>query len=426
MLVSGCRHVARRCGRLLATLSSSTAREDLIRKMSDDLGADADVSMAYMCKPEDDVSEEPPAPAPGGVPDADMSITFLGTSAGGPSSIRNSSSLVVSTAATSWMFDCGEGTQHRMFRCSAPRMRPSAIDRIFITHMHADHVLGLPGILLYISTSQTVRTTPLHIYGPLGLRAYIRNTLQSVCTNLQIPYYVHEIKVDRANPDKPIRVLNDGRFEVHAAPIRHSIDCFGYVITEVDRAGELDAERLRADGVEPGPIYRLLKGGDSVTLPDGRTINGSDYVNGVIPGRKIVILGDTFNADNLLEKAQGADVVVHEATAPDQDAAQAVRRGHSTPSMAARFARQAKARLLILNHVSPKTTDEGVARLHGDMPYVNLRDQAVRTMKSDNVIVAFDYLRVCVNRRPTVPKVPSADVSRSPPADRPAQSEPQL
>lgn len=119
--------------------------------------------------------------------------------------------------------------------------------------------------------------------------------------------------------------LNDGRFEVHAAPIRHSIDCFGYVITEVDRAGELDAERLRADGVEPGnalcqsgyriieitvsrlgPIYRLLKGGDSVTLPDGRTINGSDYVNGVIPGRKIVILGDTFNADNLLEKAQGA------------------------------------------------------------------------------------------------------------------------
>eukprot|EP00474_Spongospora_subterranea_P010498 CRZ10956.1 hypothetical protein [Spongospora subterranea] len=384
--------------------SAEASRLSLVESMSAVLSPNANIALSYAKKSslhgEEDNTNDTNSNSNASPPEIDMAITFLGTGAGSPSSARNSSSLVFSTPRLAWMFDCGEGTQHRMFKCSSPKLKPSSINRIFITHMHGDHVLGLPGMLFFLANSNFHRDEPLHIHGPPGIRNFINNTFRSVGSAIHLPISIHEFPQSRIG-DEPKKIVCDGNIEVHAGKISHSCDCWGFVITESDRKGELNVDALIKEGIRPGPIYRQIKAGESVALPDGRVVDGRQFVSSFIPGRKIVILGDTNNAKALIKKSKGADVVIHEATLPDHEEAIATRRGHSTPSMAGNFAKKSLARVLLLNHVSPKVSEEGFAICNGMAP-IDVRAQAVNAFGSDNVVVGVDYLRVDIDRKQPV------------------------
>ncbi len=282
-----------------------------------------------------------------------MILTFLGTGSGAPSRYRNVSALALQFAQHpgAWLFDCGEGTQHQIMRSS---LRLSQIERIFISHMHGDHVFGLPGLLASRSL-QAGSTAPITLYGPPGLNEYLRRTMEITHMRLGYPYDVV--------PIAPGIVWEDDRLQVICELVAHRVPAFAYAVVERDHAGRFDAERAQALGIPAGPIYGKLKSGESVTLEDGRIIDGSTLTGPSRRGRKLVYSGDTGYTRNTVEIARDADVLVHEATYLQADIALAERAAHSTAAMAALVARQAGVRSLILTHFSTRYEGEGGTRL---------------------------------------------------------------
>ena len=259
----------------------------------------------------------------------DIRITFLGTSSGTPSRERNVASLAVTLDGRVLLFDCGEGTQHQLLR--AP-VRTGAIDAVFISHMHGDHVYGLPGLLATLSMNG--RTHPLPIVGPEVLADYLRGVLATTSHNPMFPIGI-------ASP--PHR--GEG-FTVVAAPLEHSIPSLGYCVIEDDRPGKFDPEKARALGIEPGPAFAEL-----VRARDERVLGPSRR------GRRIAIVTDTRPCAAAIELARGADVLVHEATYGSELAAEADARLHSTAAGAARVAAEAGVGRLILTHFSSRYRD---------------------------------------------------------------------
>lgn len=258
-----------------------------------------------------------------------IAITFLGTSSGTPSRTRNVTSIAVVLDGSVLLFDCGEGTQHRLLE--AP-VRSGAIDAIFVTHLHGDHVYGIPGLLA--SLSMNGRTRPLDLVGPASLREYIEATLR---TSFHNPAF--EVRVQTP----PYR--GDG-FSVVSAPLEHSIETLGYCVIEDDRPGKFDVEKARALGIEPGPIYaELIRAGDARVLGPSR------------PGRRVAYCSDTRPCDAAVALARAADVLIHEATYAEEMRAEADARLHSTAAGAARVASQAGVRKLILTHFSSRYRD---------------------------------------------------------------------
>ena len=282
-----------------------------------------------------------------------MKITFLGTSSGAPSRYRNVSGLALQLPQQSgaWLFDCGEGTQHQFMRSP---LRLSQIDRIFISHMHGDHVFGLPGLLASRSL-QAGSTTPVTLYGPPGLQEYIRRTMDLSQTRPGYPLEIVTVA--------PGLVWEDARTQVMCVAVAHRIPSFAYSVIERDRAGRFDVERAEALGIPPGPVYGLLKNGETVTLTDGRAIDGRTLSGPAQPGRKVVYSGDTTYTRNTVELAQHADVLIHEATYLEEDRALADRSSHSTAVMAAEAAKQAGVQTLILTHFSTRYEGECGTRL---------------------------------------------------------------
>lgn len=273
-----------------------------------------------------------------------MKITFLGTSSGAPSRTRNVSSMALQLPqqATLWLFDCGEATQHQILRSP---LRLSQLDRIFFTHLHGDHLFGLPGLLASRSM-QNGGATPVTLYGPAGLGEYIRVSLEISQSHLGYPIHVEVIK--------PGLVYEDDHFQVVCAPVRHRIEAYGYAVLEKTQPGQFDVERARALGIPPGPLYGRLKNGETVELPDGRKFDGRDLVGPPRPGRKIVHCGDTIYTPASVELARDADVLIHEATYLQAEAAQAQRGMHSTAVTAAQVAQRANVKMLILTHFSAR------------------------------------------------------------------------
>ena len=282
-----------------------------------------------------------------------MKITFLGTSSGTPSRSRNVSAIGLQLIQQGklWLFDCGEGTQHQVLRSP---LRLSQLDRIFITHLHGDHLYGLPGLLASRSLSAGA-STPVTIYGPNGLNEFLRVVFERSQTRPGFPVRVEVLR--------PGTVYEDNEFEVICAPMAHRIESYGFAVNEKTKTGHFEVEQATALGIPPGPIFGQLKRGETVILPDGRAIDGTILVGPPVSGRKVVYAGDTGETPRAVELAQGADVLIHEATYMSDDAELALRGAHSTAALAARVAQQAGVKALILTHISPRYDVDGGSRL---------------------------------------------------------------
>ncbi|ALR77474.1 ribonuclease Z [[Enterobacter] lignolyticus] len=283
-----------------------------------------------------------------------MELIFLGTSAGVPTRTRNMTSILLNlqqpTHAAMWLFDCGEGTQHQFLKTEH---HPGKLDKIFITHLHGDHLFGLPGLLC--SRSMQGNPAALTIYGPKGIREFVEMALRLSGSWTDYPLAIEEVS--------PGLLFDDGRYRVLAYPLNHPVECYGYRIEEHDKPGTLNAAALVADGIRPGPLFQQLKQGLTVTLPDGRLIDGSRYLGPATPGLKLAIFGDTAPCPQAFELARGVDVMVHETTLEDAMAEKANGRGHSSTRQTAALAREAGARRLIITHVSSRYDREGCRRL---------------------------------------------------------------
>ncbi len=414
-------------------------------------------------------------------------IQVLGCSSKMPTSRSSCPCIGVRVGAKQMLFDCGEGTQRQFIHSF---LNPSKVQGIFITHMHGDHVFGLPGMLLsflsmlnssHISTpasrqggggaptEESLKSRTLRVYGPEGLYNYVCMTLR-LCEAKVGPnadgrpaILVHElvggdtverrpafIKRDRdfamagvegrtLKPDRdgfwtipsfdvdpeeaegaPTRTEwrgddttkggkhkpshNPGRpqgFVVRAGQLRHTVPTFGYTVQEDERPGRLDAARIKAMGLRPGPLYKALVRGEDVTLPDGQgVIRAADVTGPTKRGRKLTVLGDTSYAYTMAALAQDSDVLIHEATLEDELRDVAVMRGHSTPSMAARFAKDVGARRLVLTHFSNRYTTSGAEQGGDKRPreaVAKLLRQAVAVLKDEErVLAAEDFLSLHV------------------------------
>lgn len=272
-----------------------------------------------------------------------MEITFLGTSSGVPTRSRNVSSLALRLPqrAEIWLFDCGEGTQHQILKSD---LRISQIRRIFVTHMHGDHTFGLMGLIA--SSGLAGNAQPINIYGPPGLGEYLDACAKYSYINLGSRLQVHTVK--------PGLVYEDSEFTVTCKLLKHRVPAYGYRIAEKDRPGKFNVEKAKALGIPSGPIYGKLKQGATVTLEDGRQINGQDLCDEPEMGRKVIYCTDTVFCDAAVELAQDGDVLIHEATFAHQDAGLAFERLHSTSTMAAQVALLAQVKQLIITHFSPR------------------------------------------------------------------------
>ena len=310
-----------------------------------------------------------------------MQLEFLGTGAGSPGKFRNVTSTalrLLDERNEVWLFDVGEGTQHQILRTT---LKPRKIAKIFITHLHGDHIFGLPGLLS--SRSFQGGDEPLTIYGPVGIRDFVQTSLRVSGTRLSYPLKFQEISDGGT-------IFEDATFKVSCLPLEHRIACYGYRVEEADHPGELQADRLKALNIPSGPVYGQLKAGQTVTLDDGRTINGQDYIAAPQAGRTVTILGDTRKTPNAAILAQDADALVHESTFGKDEGKLAHNYFHSTSTQAAQVARQAGVRQLLLTHIS--------ARYTGKLSK-ELQKQAQKVFANTKVVRDFDLIDIPLQKK---------------------------
>jgi ribonuclease Z len=265
----------------------------------------------------------------------DLSLFFAGTGGSVPSSRRGLPAILVRRGADRLLFDCGEGTQRQLLRS----VGLADLDCVFVTHFHADHWLGLPGMLKSFALRD--RDQPLSVYGPRGLRQMMDDTRFIYG---RLPYELSVVELDPAQT-----VPFDG-YVVAAVPVSHrGATAYGYAVVEDSRPGHLDAELAERLGVIPGPDFGRLARGETVAGVSPEQVMGPTR-----EGRKIVISGDTSPCELLAVAAHEADVLVHEATFAEGEVERARQTGHSTARQAAQLARDAEVRLLALTHISTR------------------------------------------------------------------------
>ena len=371
-----------------------------------------------------------------------MKVTFVGTASCYPTVSRGVSCTALSLPdGQVWLFDCGEATQIQLQK-SAIKM--GKISKIFITHLHGDHLFGLPGLLCTLGNGldpSKASQKQVDVYGPHGLYKYITVALELSRSKLAYKLNIFELmpEADQFEENwaewpvdhechQPLGMLeysreklyksqegDDGKrhwlvfqdpsISVKAVPIQHRIPCFGFVIEEADKAGTLDATKAKNLGVQPGPDYAKLKAGQTViVVGTGTHVKPEDVVGPSKPGRKVVILGDTCDTSEIVHFSQNADLVVHEATMEDSLRDKAIEYGHSTPSMAAEFAIKTKCRKLCLTHLSPRykplsetaANDIESAKIIKNEAQYHLEQNNAKSIK---LIVAEDFVEQVIEYR---------------------------
>ncbi|WP_100010727.1 ribonuclease Z [Lentibacillus sediminis] len=282
-----------------------------------------------------------------------MELIFLGTGAGVPSKERNVSAIALDLLQEEnsiWLFDCGESTQQQILHTS---IKPRKITKIFITHMHGDHIFGLPGLLS--SRSFQGGDDLLTVYGPAGIRTYIETSLKASGSRLSYPLSIIEISEGQ--------IMDEGNFRIIAGKLDHGITSYGYRVEEKDKPGELLVERLLEKGIAPGPIYRQIKENSVTITAEGERIYRKDVIGPDKKGRVLSILGDTRFSPAHTHLSTDADVLVHEATFGEEKTELARDYFHSTTVQAAELARKSNAARLVLTHISSRYQKEDYQQL---------------------------------------------------------------
>lgn len=282
-----------------------------------------------------------------------MDLIFLGTGSGVPSKDRNVSALALTLLQEQnsiWLFDCGESTQHQILRTA---IKPRKINKIFITHMHGDHIFGLPGLLS--SRSFQGGDNLLTVYGPSGIKDYIETSLKVSGTHLSYPLSIIEIS------EGPL--FEDKQFTVFSKKLDHGIPSYGFRIVEKDRPGELLVEKLKEKGINPGPIYQQIKENDVVETTNGQTIHRKHFLGPDKKGRIITILGDTRSSMEFKSFVEKSDILVHEATFDESKKDLAHNYFHSTAKQAATLAEESSVKKLLLTHLSSRYQKEDSNKL---------------------------------------------------------------
>jgi ribonuclease Z len=271
----------------------------------------------------------------------DLDVVFLGTAASMPTAQRSPAALLVRRGSERLLFDCGEGTQRQLQRSA---IGLPDLQEIFLTHYHADHFLGLPGMLKTFALRGRDET-PLTVYGPEGL-GELFHSLRPFVGRLPYPLSLVELE--------PGKRVERGGYVIEPFAVEHGLAAVGYAVVEEQRPGEFDVAASDRLGVPAGPERGRLQSGEEVTLADGRVVTPAEVLGEPRPGRKIVITGDTAPSAAVVQAAHGADLLVHEASFLGEEAERAEETMHSTAVEAAEVARLAQVRLLALTHVSPR------------------------------------------------------------------------
>lgn len=270
-------------------------------------------------------------------------LTFLGTAASRPTVGRNVSGLAVQREGNLFLFDCGEGTQRQMMRYQTG----FSVDAVFVTHAHADHFLGITGLLRTMALQG--RTEPLAIWGPKGSAPVLNAAVHLGVDRVNFPVEIHEAAPGEGPAFEGYRI--------EAFAVQHGAQAVGWALVEERRLGRFDVERARALGVPEGPLFGRLHRGETVEV-EGRAIGPAEVVGPPRPGRSIVYTGDTRPTATTVERARDADVLVHEATFGADEAQRARETFHSTAAEAGEVARDAGARRLFLTHLSARYSED--------------------------------------------------------------------
>ena len=296
-------------------------------------------------------------------------MTFLGTAASVPTVERSLPAVLVQRGNEQFLFDCGEGAQRQIIKAKTGLHRKL---KIFVSHMHGDHVLGLPGLLQTMALMNRQRR--VDVYAPVGMRQFLEGTREVLQFGLTFPVEIHEITSAGV-------VCSEEEYVVEAAWSNHTVPSLAYAFVEKPRAGKFYPAKAKALGVPEGELWSKLQRGESVTLEDGNVVLPEAVLGGLRRGRKIVYSGDTEPFEGFAGFAAGADLLVHEATLDDALAEKAAVDGHSTASQAAQAAAEAKVKRLVLTHISARYADATV-----------LLEQAKKVFR--DTVVAEDFMRL--------------------------------
>lgn len=367
-----------------------------------------------------------------------MKIVFLGSASCYPSPARGVSCTALQHDDGSvWIFDCGEGSQIQLQKSC---IKPGKISKIFITHLHGDHLYGLPGLLCTLGNGldpDKGKDTIIELYGPVGVRKFVQVTLGLSRSPLvfrlaiiemeprpdQFPEDWNEWPYENELLESPLpqessyerktfldncwNIFDSAYVKVEAVALKHRIPSFGFVVTEKTSVGKLDSKKLLDHGIKPGPIFGKLKGGKTVEF-EGEILDPKNFLGPDIPGRKLAVLGDTCDSSELVtlvEQGQGLDLLVHEATMEGKLTEKCVQFGHSTPAMAVQVAAQCRSRSLALFHLSPRYKPLSLSNGDDDPDSAKIiQDEALAELetlgKSDiTLIVAEDFTEITIPKK---------------------------